>query len=176
MRSRRPAASEARPGGDGPGTGHRGEAQYVHLAEGLAGEFGHLDGLLHNASVLGEMRPIESASYTPPGRKSCRSTSTPSSCSPPPAAAAAGAQAPRSCSPPRAWAAPGAPTGAPTRYPNSPPRASCRCSPRSWKTPRKSASTASIPGHQHRHAPAPTRRRTPPTTRRRKTSWVFTCT
>ena len=27
------------------------------------GEFPHLDGLLHNASVLGERRPIESASY-----------------------------------------------------------------------------------------------------------------
>ena len=34
-----------------------------HLAEGLAGEFGHLDGLLHNASLLGERRPIESATY-----------------------------------------------------------------------------------------------------------------
>lgn len=37
--------------------------QCLHLAQGLAGEFGHLDGLLHNASVLGERRPIESASY-----------------------------------------------------------------------------------------------------------------
>lgn len=39
------------------------EENYVHLAQGLAGEFGHLDGLLHNASVLGERRPIESATY-----------------------------------------------------------------------------------------------------------------
>lgn len=39
------------------------EENYIHLAQGLAGEFGHLDGLLHNASVLGERRPIESASY-----------------------------------------------------------------------------------------------------------------
>lgn len=39
------------------------EENYIHLAEGLAGEFGHLDGLLHNASVLGERRPIESASW-----------------------------------------------------------------------------------------------------------------
>jgi NAD(P)-dependent dehydrogenase (short-subunit alcohol dehydrogenase family) len=39
------------------------EDNYIHLAQGLAGEFGHLDGLLHNASVLGERRPIESASY-----------------------------------------------------------------------------------------------------------------
>lgn len=37
--------------------------QCVHLAQGLAEEFGHLDGLLHNASVLGERRPVESASY-----------------------------------------------------------------------------------------------------------------
>lgn len=37
--------------------------QCVHLAQGLAEEFGHLDGLLHNASVLGERRPIESSSY-----------------------------------------------------------------------------------------------------------------
>lgn len=35
-----------------------------HLASGLAEEFPHLDGLLHNASVLGERRPIESAGYT----------------------------------------------------------------------------------------------------------------
>ena len=34
-----------------------------HLANGLAEEFSHLDGLLHNASVLGERRPIESAGY-----------------------------------------------------------------------------------------------------------------
>ena len=39
------------------------EAQYKALAEGLAGEFDCLDGLLHNAALLGEMRPIESASY-----------------------------------------------------------------------------------------------------------------
>lgn len=37
--------------------------QCLHLAQGLAEEFGHLDGLLHNASLLGERRPIESASY-----------------------------------------------------------------------------------------------------------------
>lgn len=40
------------------------EEQCLHLAEGLAGEFGHLDGLLHNASILGERRPIESAGYS----------------------------------------------------------------------------------------------------------------
>jgi NAD(P)-dependent dehydrogenase (short-subunit alcohol dehydrogenase family) len=39
------------------------EEQCIHLAEGLAGEFGYLDGLLHNAGVLGERRPVESASY-----------------------------------------------------------------------------------------------------------------
>lgn len=39
------------------------EAQYDALAKGLAGEFDRLDGLLHNAALLGEMRPIESASY-----------------------------------------------------------------------------------------------------------------
>ncbi len=39
------------------------EASYLKLAEHLAEEFGHLDGLLHNASVLGERRPIESAGY-----------------------------------------------------------------------------------------------------------------
>ena len=39
------------------------DEQCIHLAEGLAEEFGHLDGLLHNASVLGERRPIESATY-----------------------------------------------------------------------------------------------------------------
>ena len=35
----------------------------MQLAQGLAEEFGHLDGLLHNASQLGERRPIESSSY-----------------------------------------------------------------------------------------------------------------
>jgi len=40
-----------------------GEENVITLAQGLAGEFPHLDGLLHNASILGERRPIESASY-----------------------------------------------------------------------------------------------------------------
>ena len=39
------------------------EENIVTLTQGLAGEFPHLDGLLHNASVLGERRPIESAGY-----------------------------------------------------------------------------------------------------------------
>ncbi|MEM1112136.1 MAG: YciK family oxidoreductase [Pseudomonadota bacterium] len=39
------------------------EEQYVQLADHLAGEFGHLDGLLHNASILGERAPVESSNY-----------------------------------------------------------------------------------------------------------------
>jgi NAD(P)-dependent dehydrogenase (short-subunit alcohol dehydrogenase family) len=39
------------------------EENITTLAEGLAGEFPHLDGLLHNAGILGERRPIESAGY-----------------------------------------------------------------------------------------------------------------
>jgi NAD(P)-dependent dehydrogenase (short-subunit alcohol dehydrogenase family) len=39
------------------------EENVTTLAEGLAGEFPHLDGLLHNAGILGERRPIESAGY-----------------------------------------------------------------------------------------------------------------
>ena len=39
------------------------EDNVLTLAQGLAGEFPHLDGLLHNASILGERRPIESAGY-----------------------------------------------------------------------------------------------------------------
>jgi len=39
------------------------EDNVVQLATGLAQEFPHLDGLLHNASILGERRPVESASY-----------------------------------------------------------------------------------------------------------------
>ena len=35
----------------------------IALHDSLAGEFGVLDGLLHNASILGERRPIESAVY-----------------------------------------------------------------------------------------------------------------
>ena len=39
------------------------EENVINLANGLAGEFPHLDGLLHNASILGERRPIESTAY-----------------------------------------------------------------------------------------------------------------
>ena len=39
------------------------EENFLNLAGSLAREFDHLDGLLHSASVLGERRPIESASY-----------------------------------------------------------------------------------------------------------------
>ena len=39
------------------------EDSVIHLAHALAEEFPHLDGLLHNASVLGERRPLESAGY-----------------------------------------------------------------------------------------------------------------
>ena len=39
------------------------EQQGETLAATLADNIGHLDGLLHNASLLGERRPIESASY-----------------------------------------------------------------------------------------------------------------
>ena len=39
------------------------EENYLRLAEHLASEFGQLDGLLHNASILGERAPIESSNY-----------------------------------------------------------------------------------------------------------------
>ena len=39
------------------------EENYINLAGSLGGEFDHLDGILHNASILGERRPIESAGY-----------------------------------------------------------------------------------------------------------------
>ena len=39
------------------------EQQCATLAQTLAENLGQLDGLLHNASILGERRPIESASY-----------------------------------------------------------------------------------------------------------------
>lgn len=39
------------------------EADYASLAEAVAGTFGHLDGLLHNASLLGERRPVASATW-----------------------------------------------------------------------------------------------------------------
>ncbi len=39
------------------------EQQCEMLAEALEKEFGVLDGLLHNAGILGERRPIESATY-----------------------------------------------------------------------------------------------------------------
>jgi len=39
------------------------EENFLNLASSLAQEFKHLDGLLHNAGVLGERRPIESAGY-----------------------------------------------------------------------------------------------------------------
>jgi len=40
------------------------EEQAGRLAGELAGEFGHLDGLLHNAGILGERRPIADYSYS----------------------------------------------------------------------------------------------------------------
>lgn len=40
------------------------EENYINLAGSLGGEFDHLDGILHNAGLLGERRPIESAGYT----------------------------------------------------------------------------------------------------------------
>ena len=40
------------------------EDNMTYLAQGLAEEFSQLDGLLHNASLLGERRPIESAGYS----------------------------------------------------------------------------------------------------------------
>ena len=39
------------------------EQQCDTLASTLADNIGHLDGLLHNASILGERRPVESAGY-----------------------------------------------------------------------------------------------------------------
>ncbi|MEZ5567469.1 MAG: YciK family oxidoreductase [Halioglobus sp.] len=40
-----------------------GEASYRQLADSLAGEFECLDGLLHNAALLGDRTPIQSAGY-----------------------------------------------------------------------------------------------------------------
>ena len=57
------AAGGARPGLVALDLATATEDNLVHLASGLAEEFPHLDGLLHNASILGERRPIESASY-----------------------------------------------------------------------------------------------------------------
>ncbi len=39
------------------------EADYANLADALQDTFGRLDGLLHNASLLGERRPIASATW-----------------------------------------------------------------------------------------------------------------
>ena len=39
------------------------EENYQTMASGLANEFSHLDGILHNAGILGDRRPIESAVY-----------------------------------------------------------------------------------------------------------------
>jgi NAD(P)-dependent dehydrogenase (short-subunit alcohol dehydrogenase family) len=40
-----------------------GDEQGIACADAVGAEFPHLDGLLHNASILGERRPIESASF-----------------------------------------------------------------------------------------------------------------
>ena len=40
------------------------EDTYTTLAANLAGEFAHLDGLLHNAALLGDRAPIGTASYS----------------------------------------------------------------------------------------------------------------
>jgi NAD(P)-dependent dehydrogenase (short-subunit alcohol dehydrogenase family) len=40
------------------------DVEAVACAEAVAREFSHLDGLLHNAGILGERRPIESSSFS----------------------------------------------------------------------------------------------------------------
>ncbi|GAB5451740.1 MAG: YciK family oxidoreductase [Halioglobus sp.] len=40
-----------------------GEESYINLADGLSNEFERLDGILHNASILGDRTPIQSANY-----------------------------------------------------------------------------------------------------------------
>ncbi len=40
------------------------EDSYANLASALSGEFPQLDGLLHNAALLGDRHPVQSASYT----------------------------------------------------------------------------------------------------------------
>ena len=40
-----------------------GETEAHQMAEAISSEFGHLDGLLHNAGVLGERRPIANATW-----------------------------------------------------------------------------------------------------------------
>jgi NAD(P)-dependent dehydrogenase (short-subunit alcohol dehydrogenase family) len=39
------------------------EDSYARLAASLGKEFSHLDGILHNAALLGDRRPIENAGY-----------------------------------------------------------------------------------------------------------------
>lgn len=41
-----------------------GEESYSNLADGLAGEFDKLDGLLHNAALLGDRTPIQNAGFS----------------------------------------------------------------------------------------------------------------
>jgi NAD(P)-dependent dehydrogenase (short-subunit alcohol dehydrogenase family) len=88
--------------------------QYDELAAMIESEFGHLDGLLHNASIIGPRTPIEQLS----GENFMRVmqvnvnamfmlTSTCCRCSSCP-------RTPRWCSPPAASAARAVPTGAPT--------------------------------------------------------------
>lgn len=40
------------------------EESYKNLADGLSSEFDQLDGILHNAALLGERTPIQNATYT----------------------------------------------------------------------------------------------------------------
>ncbi|MFN2287257.1 MAG: YciK family oxidoreductase [Chromatocurvus sp.] len=40
-----------------------GEEEAAQLAQAIGGTLGHLDGLLHNAGILGERRPVASASW-----------------------------------------------------------------------------------------------------------------
>ena len=39
--------------------GNAGKLQYQQLIDSIGNEFGHLDGLVHNASILGELTPLE---------------------------------------------------------------------------------------------------------------------
>ena len=115
------------------------EENCINLASGLAGEFEHLDGLLHNAGVLGERRPIESAGYSAWQEVMQVNVNAQFLLTRHLLPLLRRRPAPRLSSPHQVWAAPAGPTGAPTRYPNSPPRDFARCWPANWKTPLKFA-------------------------------------
>ena len=116
-------------------------ADYDAVAAAVEKRYGRLDGLLHNAALLGTLTPIEQYDV-PTFMRVMHVNLTAAFVLTRQLLPLLRARAmPRFCLLPAASATADAPTGARIRFPSSRSRVSRRCSPRSWKALRRCAST-----------------------------------